>query len=123
MPNMLNPIMMIDFAPPDTSSSGRESAAAAPRFAEFESLRHQEIVWQLDSHRNNRGGLEDMPFSYRTSKDGRVFISWRGQQAMILKGSKASSFLSRAETLDAQGKQLEMARITGNFKRGNEQAK
>jgi hypothetical protein len=63
-----------------------------------------------------------MPFSYRASKDGRVFICWRGQQAMVLKGSKASSFLSRVECLDAPGKQLEMAKITGNFRRGNEQA-
>ena len=64
-----------------------------------------------------------MPFSYRASKDGKVFISWRGQQAMVLQGSKASSFLSRAETLDAPGIQLEMARITGSFKRGNELSK
>ena len=77
----------------------------------------------MDSYRNSRGGLEDMPFSYHKSKDGRVFISWRGQQAVVLKGGKAASFLSRAETLDAPGKQLEMARTTGNFKRGNEQVK
>ena len=75
------------------------------------------------SNLNGRGGLDDMPFSFRESKDGTVSISWRGQQAAVLKGRKASSFLSRLERLDAQGQQLEMAKVTGNFKRGNERAK
>lgn len=68
----------------------------------------------------NRGGLDDAPFSYRQSGDGRVFISWRGSQVMILKGSRADSFILRVSALDDAGQQLAMARITGNFKRGNE---
>lgn len=66
---------------------------------------------------NNRGGLEDSPFSYREGKDGRVVISWRGQHAMILKGRKAAAFLSGLAAMDPGAQQLAMAKITGNFKR------
>ncbi len=74
----------------------------------------------MDDQLSNRGGLEGLPFSYRTNKDGRVLISWRGQQAAVLTGSGASSFLTRIEGLDDAGKQLAMAKITGNFRLGNE---
>jgi hypothetical protein len=74
----------------------------------------------VNTREDRRGGLEDAPFTYRESKDGRVFILWRGQQAMVLKGKRGASFLSRLEGLDVLEQQLEMARITGNFKRGNE---
>ena len=69
-----------------------------------------------------RDGLEDSPFSYRATGDGKVFISWRGQQVMILKGDKAATFLARIEGLDDAGQQMAMVKITGNFKRGNERA-
>ncbi|MBT3345457.1 MAG: hypothetical protein HN712_06110 [Gemmatimonadetes bacterium] len=59
-------------------------------------------------------------FSYTTTRDGRVFIAWQGRQVVILKGSQAERFISRAEGLDEDGLQLLMARMTGNFKRGNE---
>ncbi len=66
----------------------------------------------------SRGGLEDAPFSFRHGKDGRVVISWRGQQAMVLKGRKAAKFLSRVTEKDPAEQQLAMARITGHFNRG-----
>ena len=71
------------------------------------------------NHRN-RGGLEDAPFSYHAGKDGKVFISWRGQRAAVLGGQKATAFLSRIAGLDGASQQLAMAKVTGNFKRGNE---
>ena len=67
-----------------------------------------------------KSGLEDTPFSCREGGDGKVFISWRGRQVMILKGRKAQSFLLKLTDLDTTGQQLLMARETGNFKRGNE---
>jgi len=73
----------------------------------------------LTPEAKNRGGLEDAPFSYRQSKDGRIMISWRGHQALILKGRRAAAFLSRLDGLDPAGRQLAMAKITGNFKRDN----
>jgi hypothetical protein len=70
--------------------------------------------------KNGRGGLEDAPFSYREGGSGKVFISWRGRPVLVLKGDQARSFLERVAHLDDAGRQLAMARATGNFKRGNE---
>lgn len=67
-----------------------------------------------------QGGLQDAPFSYHESGGNKVFISWRGNQAMVLRGRKAESFLQRVTGLDAAGQQMAMAKETGNFKRGNE---
>lgn len=61
-------------------------------------------------------------FSYRITKDGRVFISWHGRQVTILKGREAAKFAAAIESADAEQAQLLMARATGNFKRGNERA-
>jgi hypothetical protein len=76
----------------------------------------------LSFHQNHRGGLDDLPFSYRENKNGSVFIFWRGHRADTLTGKQARSFLSRIGGLDDHGRQLVMAKITGNFKRGNERA-
>ena len=59
-------------------------------------------------------------FTYRTGKDGKVFIAWEGQQVMILKDKAAARFRARIEGLSGEAAQLVMAKITGNFKRGNE---
>jgi hypothetical protein len=59
-------------------------------------------------------------FSYRATKDEKVFISWNGRMVTTLSGPKARRFLAEAERGDAEGEQLLMARATGNFKRGNE---
>jgi hypothetical protein len=67
-----------------------------------------------------RGGLEDAPFTYRVDGSGVVFIAWRGRQVTVLKGDRARKFLLRMNDADAAGRQQVMARVTGNFKRGNE---
>jgi len=69
---------------------------------------------------NQHGSLDDHPFSYRSTGQGKVMISFRGKQVMILKGPKAEAFLKRLSGLDAIKQQLAMAKATGNFKRGNE---
>lgn len=58
-------------------------------------------------------------FTYRVNKDNKVFISYQGKQIAILKGKNAERFLARVEDQDNRTAQLEMARVTGNFKRGN----
>lgn len=50
-------------------------------------------------------------------KSGEVVISHHGRQATILRGKSAEKFLSRLESTNEQ--EL-MARVTGNYKRGNE---
>jgi hypothetical protein len=64
--------------------------------------------------------LDEPNFSYRLGRDGRVFIDWHGRQVMALKGRAAESFLRKIEGRDARAAQLAMAKVTGNFKRGNE---
>jgi hypothetical protein len=64
--------------------------------------------------------LEDRPFSYRVAKDDRVMIEWNGRRASVLTGAKAQRFLAAVDGADEERAQLEMARVTGNFKRGNE---
>ncbi|NTW03118.1 MAG: hypothetical protein HGA19_17870 [Oscillochloris sp.] len=59
-------------------------------------------------------------FDYRASKDGQVFVRWHGRTVTTLKGKAAERFLARVSATDAAGVQLEMARVTGNFRRGNE---
>ena len=59
-------------------------------------------------------------FDYRIVKDGRILISWRGKQVVTLAGKKADKFRNQIDGLDDNGAQLLMARMTGNFKRGNE---
>lgn len=44
-------------------------------------------------------------------------ITHHGRRAAVLRGSAAAKFLLAVETGDAQ---LLMARITGNYRRGNE---
>lgn len=64
--------------------------------------------------------LSDQPFSYQQTKNGKVFIFWHDKQAKILSGESAVKFIADIESLDDAGAQLLMARLTGNFKRGNE---
>jgi hypothetical protein len=66
------------------------------------------------------GGLQDFPFSFRKNREEKVFISWHGRSVMTLKGKKAMSFLERVLKLNGLEHQRIMAKITGNFKRGNE---
>ncbi len=64
--------------------------------------------------------LKENVFSYRATKDGKVFLFWYGKQVMILKGNSAQKFLQDVSGANEREAQLLMARITGNFKRGNE---
>ena len=56
-------------------------------------------------------------FTYSRRKNGDVVIHHRGRVASVLRGRKASDFLEDAMSGDEQ--EL-MARLTGNYKRGNE---
>jgi hypothetical protein len=64
--------------------------------------------------------LESEPFSFRETKDGRVLIDWNDRRAAVLTGARAARFLAAVDGATAERRQLEMARVTGNFKRGNE---
>jgi hypothetical protein len=69
---------------------------------------------------DKRHVLDEQVFTYRVSKDDKVFISWYGKQVAILDGKEALKFISKIEQLGSKEAQLVMAKVTGNFKRGNE---
>lgn len=64
--------------------------------------------------------LKTNPFSYTTTKDGKLMISYQGKRIMILKQKKAEQILKKLENKAEFEQQLILAKITGNFKRGNE---
>lgn len=63
---------------------------------------------------------DEVVFSYKVTKDGKALIYWYGKQVTIMKGNKASKFISQIERADFEEQQLLMARATGNLKHGNE---
>ncbi|MDF2904689.1 MAG: hypothetical protein K0R34_10 [Herbinix sp.] len=69
---------------------------------------------------DKRNKLDEEPFSYNVSKDKKVFIFWHDKMVMILKEKDRDKFLARIENADSKEAQLIMAKVTGNFKHGNE---
>jgi len=69
---------------------------------------------------DKRGKLDDEVFTYRITKDRKVFISWHGKQVTVLSGKKAEDFIAVIEVADDKEAQLVMAKATGHFKHGNE---
>jgi hypothetical protein len=64
----------------------------------------------------------DLGFTFRMKKSGEVEVLHRGKLASTLRGTDALDFIAEVESGEfAEGQQL-MARLTGNYKRGNERA-
>jgi len=67
-----------------------------------------------------RDETTNLGFAYRQRKNGMVEILHRGRIASTLRGRDAAEFIAQvAEQSDADSQHL-MARITGNYRRGNE---
>jgi hypothetical protein len=56
-------------------------------------------------------------FSWTRRKNGDVIIEHHGRRAAVLRGRKAQDFVDEVSAGDDQDV---MARLTGNYKRGNE---
>jgi len=62
-------------------------------------------------------------FSYRITKNGKLFVYWHGtdgKRQIVLKGARAEKLIGELPVMDHEAQQLALARATGNFKRGNE---
>jgi hypothetical protein len=59
-------------------------------------------------------------FTFEVRKSGEVVIRHFGRVAVVLRGRPAARFVAAAETADDIELQARMARLTGNYKRGNE---
>lgn len=69
---------------------------------------------------DKRNRLSEEVFTYRAVKNGTVFIAWNGKTVTTLAGKEAERFLVKVAGLEDRDAQLVMAKITGNFKHGNE---
>ena len=56
-------------------------------------------------------------FSWIERKSGEIIVEHDGRPAAVLRGRRASDFLEEIRSGDEQEV---MARVTGNYKRGNE---
>jgi hypothetical protein len=64
-------------------------------------------------------GLDDDPFTWQVTKDGRVFVFRDGRQVAIVAGTRADRLRLRLERSPNEA-QHALARATGNYRRGNE---
>ena len=62
---------------------------------------------------------EDLGFTVK-EKAGEITIFHNGRKATTLRGSKAADFICELEQLSFSELQQLMARLTGNYKHGNE---
>jgi len=69
---------------------------------------------------DKRNILDDDVFTYKITKDKKVFISYENKHVTTLSGKKAEEFIKRIDNAEGKDAQLIMAKVTGNFKRGNE---
>jgi len=69
---------------------------------------------------DKKGVFDEEVFTYRITKDKKVFISYEGRQVTTLSGKKAEDFIRKIQDVEDKDAQLIMAKVTGNFKRGNE---
>ncbi len=71
---------------------------------------------------SNGEAPEDLGFTYRARKNGDVELLHKGRLAARLRGVAAREFLAEVESGEFPDAQQLMARLTGNYKHGNERA-
>jgi hypothetical protein len=64
--------------------------------------------------------LSDRPFTCTARKDGSIDISHEGRSIMVVTGAEAARLARKLAGASAEEVQMALAKITGNFKRGNE---
>lgn len=62
----------------------------------------------------------DLGFTWRARKNGEVEIRHHGRLAAVLRGAAAEALRQGAPDPSSPDAQQRMARLTGNYKRGNE---
>ncbi|MGG0668747.1 hypothetical protein [Sporosarcina koreensis] len=71
---------------------------------------------------DKRNRLGEEPFTYQITKKGTVMISYEGKQIKIVNGKEADRLVARIRDVEDSPTEIQLllAKITGNFKRGNE---
>lgn len=62
----------------------------------------------------------DLKFTHYINKNNDVLIEHYGKLAITMRGAKATAFLAKMDKASFPQQQQLMARVTGNYKRGNE---
>lgn len=65
--------------------------------------------------------MTDLGFTFRIAR-GQAFIAHHGRSVVVLRGRQAERFAAKIAELEFSAQQQYLARVTGNFKRGNERA-
>lgn len=63
---------------------------------------------------------DDLGFSHRARRNGEIEILRKQRVVTVLRGAAAREFADEAQRGDEAALQQTMARLTGNYKRGNE---
>lgn len=64
--------------------------------------------------------MNDLGFRFQIRKNAEVVITHKGKFATVLRGDEAAAFAADADGADPVDLQQQMARLTGNYRRGNE---
>ncbi|MCM1988217.1 hypothetical protein [Oceanirhabdus seepicola] len=72
------------------------------------------------SNIDKRDRLKEKPFSYKITKGNKTFIYFENRRIKILNEKETKNFTSKINGKDDFQIQLVLAKITGNFKHGNE---
>ncbi|NBI27480.1 hypothetical protein [Chengkuizengella marina] len=72
---------------------------------------------------DKRDRLKENPFSYKITKANKTMIYWDNRMIKTLSEKESKKFLFNIEGKDDYAIQLILAKLTGNFKRGNEKNK
>ena len=72
------------------------------------------------SNIDKRDRLKEKPFSYKITKANKTFIYFENKSIKILNEKETKNFISKINGKDDFQIQLVLAKITGNFKHGNE---
>ena len=63
---------------------------------------------------------EDLGFTFIETKNGEIIINHFGKKAITLRSNRAMKFKQDIDISTFNDQQQLMARLTGNYKRGNE---
>ncbi|MBX3080177.1 MAG: hypothetical protein KF716_01000 [Anaerolineae bacterium] len=69
---------------------------------------------------DKRGKLEEDPFDFQITKDRRILIYRDNALIKVVHGHDAEKLIPTLETSDEELIQLALAKVTGNYKHGNE---
>lgn len=69
---------------------------------------------------DKRNLLKENPFNHKFTKSGKTIIYYNGRQIMMLSEKDSLKLKKRVEGKSEFEIQLALAKVTGNFKHGNE---